>query len=297
MKALLLKRPAAMLPSLADLLRLTKPRLEILVVFAAAAGFCLANRAGIDWGQLCFLLLGMALVSGAAGTLNQVLETCQDGQMARTCARPLPSGRVGRRVALLLGIGLAVSGIACLALKTTPLAACFAGAGLTLYLGVYTPMKRHTPYCIVPGAIAGALPPVVGWAAVDGSLARETALLFGILFTWQMPHLLSIAWLHREEYARARFEMLQGEDGSGRATAKKILLLSALLALLTLIRTAGMVYFCGALLLNGCLLACAVQFLRNRDRESARRLFLASIVYLPLLLTLMMFAFSHSGSR
>lgn len=289
MKELLLLRPGpAILPGLTDLVRLTKPRLEILVVFAAVAGFCLASGEGIDWGRFLFLLLGMGLVSGAAGTLNQVIETRQDAQMARTCARPLPSGRVGRRTALFMGSGLAACGIACLALQTTPLAACLAGGALALYLGAYTPMKRRTPYCVAVGAVAGALPPVIGWAAYDGTLARETALLFGVLYTWQMPHLLSIAWMHREDYASARFEMLQGEDGTGRVTARQALFFSGLLAVLTLTRPAGDLYFCGASVLNGVLLACAVGFLRKRDRESARRLFLVSIFYLPLLLTLMM---------
>jgi heme o synthase len=276
-----------------DFLRLTKPRLGLLVLFATAVGFCMASRGALDWQKLAFVLFGTALVSGGAAVLNQVLEMRWDRLMARTCDRPLPSGRIARSEAFALGVGMLLVGLACLALQTTMLALCAAGLALVVYLAAYTPMKRRSSACVLVGAIAGALPPVIGWAAVDGSLRWETGMLFGVLFAWQIPHLTAIAWMHRDDYANAGFAFLPVE-ASGQSTALQALTFSGVLTVATLlpvvIGATGAGYLVGTLLLDALLLTNAALFLWKRNRESARRLFVVSIVYLSAFLTLMLLA-------
>ena len=268
-----------------DLFCLIKLRLGLLVLFATAAGFCMGSPQGIEGGRLAFTLLGTGLVSGGAAVLNQLLEIRWDRLMARTRNRPLPGGRVPGPTAFTLGIGMSIGGGVCLAWKTTALATCFAIAAWVVYLAVYTPLKRRSSVCRLVGALAGAMPPVIGWAAADGSLGWGTGVLFGVLFTWQIPHLLSIAWLHREDYANAGFAVLSVDDSSGRATALQSLAFSGLLTGITLIPVfmgaAGAVYLLGTLLLDAVLLLFAGLFLRERSREAARRLFGISIAYLP----------------
>jgi len=276
-----------------DFLNLTKPRLGLLILFATAVGFCMASGGEIDWHRLTFALLGTALVSGGAAVLNQVIEMRWDRLMTRTRVRPLPSGRVTRPEAFFLGVGMTLAGLACLALQTTVFATCLAAVALVVYLAAYTPMKRHSFSCVLVGAIAGALPPVIGWAAVNGALRWETGMLFGVLFTWQIPHLVAIAWIHRDDYANAGFAFLSA-DASGQSAALHGLIYSGILTGITLtpffMGTAGMVYLMGALLLDGVLLASAGVFLLMRSKEAARRLFVVSIIYLPAFLTLTLFA-------
>jgi len=276
-----------------NILRLTKPRVGLLVLFATAVGFCMGSVQGVNWRRLAFALFGTALVSGGAAVLNQILEMRWDQLMTRTCNRPLPTDRVAWSEALALGVGMTLAGLAGLALQTTALATCAAALALVVYLAAYTPMKRRSSACVLVGAIAGALPPVIGWAAVDGSLRWETGILFSVLFAWQIPHLAAIAWMHRKDYANAGFVLLSA-DANGQSTALKALAFAGVLTGVTLLPffmgTAGMVYLMGTLLLDSVLLASAGLFLLMRSEEAARRLFVASIIYLPVLLGLMLVA-------
>jgi protoheme IX farnesyltransferase len=276
---------------LADLMTLTKARLSSLVLVTTFVGFCMGSRGGLDWFLLLRTLLGTALVAGAAAVLNQWVETNVDRLMNRTKGRPLPAGRMRRSTALGLGILLAVAGLIYLANRVNPLAAILAACTLAVYVLLYTPLKRRTPFCITVGAVSGGIPPMIGWAAAHGSLEAGAWILFGLLFLWQMPHFLAIAWMYRDEYAEAGFVMLRRNDIGGRATAQESLWCTlALIAVSQLPLAFGLVrpiYLAGTLLCGTMLLACALQFLRDRTRLSARRLFLASIIYLPLILGLM----------
>jgi len=275
----------------ADLMALTKARLSMLVVITTFVGYCMGTTGPIDWLRLMHAVLGTAMAAAAAAVLNQVFEAHVDRLMERTRYRPLPAGRMRRRTALALGFGLAVLGVAYLWLAVNGLSAFLAAATVFIYLFIYTPMKRRTSFCITVGAIAGAIPPVIGWAAARPSLGLGAWVLFGILFTWQMPHFLAIAWMYRDEYAQAGFVMLKRDDLSGCATAMQSLGFTLALSTISLLPfTGGMsnaIYLIGALLLNVGLLIFAVQFLLQRERTSARRLFFASILFLPLLLGLM----------
>jgi protoheme IX farnesyltransferase len=276
-----------------DLLLLTKARLSLLVLITTLVGFCMASNGPVDWLLLLHTLLGTALVAGSAAVLNQVFESKVDRLMDRTKDRPLPAGRIGNSSALSLGLAMALGGVAWLALAVNLVAASLATLTVVVYLFFYTPLKRRTPFCILVGAISGAIPPVIGWMAASPHFHSGAFILFGVLFLWQMPHFLAIAWLYRDEYAQAGFTMLRRNDIGGLNTAREAFLYSIALVVLTtfpfFFHTATTVYFAGALLLDVFLLACAAQFLLARTRPSARRLFFASIIYLPLLLGLMIF--------
>lgn len=277
----------------ADLMTLTKARLSLLVIITTFVGFCTASGAHVDWWLLGHAILGTTLAAAAAAVLNQYLESNVDRLMERTRQRPLPAGRMKPRVALALGIALGAAGVAWLWHFTNGLSAALAAATIFIYLALYTPLKRHTALCTIIGAVSGAIPPVIGWTAVHPSLGLGAWVLFGILFTWQMPHFLAIAWMYRDEYAQAGFVMLKRDDLSGSATAMQSLLYTIVLIGITLVPFhAGLnnsIYLGGALLLDGVMLLYAVQFLVDRHRDSARRLFFASILYLPVILGLMIF--------
>lgn len=272
-----------------DFLRLTKPRLGILVLFATAVGFLMASGSEIHWQALVFALLGTALVSGGAAVLNQAMEMRSDSLMTRTRNRPLPAGRIPQPTAFRVGLVMAFSGLAGLAFGTTALATCIAAFALLVYLVGYTPMKRQSSACMLVGAVAGALPPIIGWTAANGTLQWESGVLFGVLFTWQMPHLAAITWMHRMDYAAAGFPFPFVE---GRATGLYAVVFSTMLLGISMLPlfwdSAGLSYFCGTLILDGMILICSGLFLRNPNRESARRLFVASIFYLPVFFTLML---------
>ena len=279
-----------------DLLTLTKARLSLLVVVTTFVGFCLASGAHLDWLLLFHAICGTTLAAAAAAVLNQVLETNVDRLMERTRHRPLPAGRMRSRHALALGAALAVIGVLWLWLTTNPLSALLAAGTVVIYLFFYTPLKRRTPFCTWVGAVSGAIPPVIGWTAAQGAqpqLGLGAWVLFGILFTWQMPHFLAIAWMYRDEYAQAGFLMLKHDDSRGGSTAMTSLLFTLGLIAITIIpfvtEMHGPVYLAGALVLDLVLLVCAMQFLADRNRTTARRLFFASILFLPLLLGLMVF--------
>ncbi|MCZ6486011.1 MAG: heme o synthase [Acidobacteria bacterium] len=280
-----------MMLKLAAFSELTRPRVTLAVTLTAAAGFYLASSAKLDILLLLHTLVGTTLLSGGAAVLNQFLEREADGKMQRTCTRPLPSGRVGETDAVIAGGILIVSGSLYLALLTNLLAAFLGCVTSVLYLFVYTPLKKKTPVCLTIGAIPGAIPPLIGWAAAKGSLDFHAFLLFAILFAWQFPHFLAISWIYREDYKRAGFAMLSSTDPDGKRTGRRILAYTiALLVLSVWPATAGltgMVYLMGAVLLGSAFVWFGFEAALVRTTTSARHVLVASVAYLPLLLILM----------
>ena len=274
-----------------DLMVLTKARLSFLSIVTTFVGFCLASGGPLHWGLLFHTLLGTTLSAAAAAVLNQVVECRVDRLMERTRHRPIPAGRISRRAALLLGLALTAAGPLYLWAMVNGVTAALAFATIAIYVLIYTPMKRRTPFCTLVGAVAGAIPPVIGWAALRPAHEAGAWVLFGVLFAWQMPHFLAIAWMYRDEYRQAGFVMLRREDNTGCATAFDALLCTLGLTMVTIAPftvgiTAG-VYLSGALALDCAFLFLGIQFLLERDRGSARRLFFGSIIYLPLVLAVM----------
>jgi protoheme IX farnesyltransferase len=277
---------AAAWERVADFASLTKPGILALAVLTTAAGFLLATGGAADSAALAALLLGATLVGAGTNAWNHLLERDVDARMERTRRRPLPAGRLEARSALVFASCATGAGLAILALGTNLLVATLAVASFLLYAFVYTPLKRRSPLCTIVGAIPGALPPLFGWAAARGSLGAEAWTLFGILFFWQLPHFLAIAWLYREDYARAGFPMLPVVDEA--AAGRQALLQTAALVLLSVAppvaRLAGGAYVLAALVLGGAFLSFAIAFARRPSPRRARALFLASIAYLPALL-------------
>jgi len=273
---------------LSDLVLLVKARLTMLVIITTFVGFCMASGGRLDLWLLFWTLTGTALVAGASQTLNQVIEVEVDRLMERTQDRPIPAGRIKRLHALFFGVAMAITGVFVLAFLVNISAAVMAGATLFIYLGLYTPLKRHTPFCITVGAVAGAIPPALGWMAVKPSMDAGAAILFALLFFWQMPHFLAIAWLYKDQYALAGFKMLSTRDPEGWATSLQSLIYSVALLAITLvpglIGMASPYYFFAAMALGAAMIYLSAAFVRNRTNTSARRLFFASIIYLPLLL-------------
>jgi protoheme IX farnesyltransferase len=274
-----------------DFVALAKPRLNFLVVVSAFAGYVMGGGETDPVLRLLATLVGTGLVAGGASALNQIIERQPDAQMRRTRRRPLPDRRLTPRDALVFAVFLSVSGLVILAAGANVLSALVALATLITYAAVYTPLKRLTSFSTVIGAIPGALPPVIGWAAARDSLSQGAWVLFGIVFLWQLPHFLAIAWMYREDYAAAGFPMLPVIEPDGRSTARQAVVYSAALLPLslapTLIGMAGPIYFTSALVLTLLFLGVAIRFGMTRDVRDARRLFFASIVYLPLVWILM----------
>jgi protoheme IX farnesyltransferase len=290
-----MKTEVAALPAVrsraADFVALSKPRLNLLVVATTAAGYYLGSLAGLDAIRFTNTVLGTALVAGGASALNQVAERRTDALMRRTRTRPLPDGRLQPLEASLFALVLAVAGLLLLAVGVNLLAAMVAFTTLATYVAVYTPLKLRTSLATVVGAVPGALPPMIGWAGATGVLSREAWILFAIVFLWQMPHFLAIAWLYREDYARAGFPMLPVVEPDGHSTARQVVAYTAVLLPMSLAPSAvGLTtstYFTGALALGLAFLALGVRFACHRGRTDARRLFFGSIVYLPLVWALM----------
>ena len=278
---------------LADFLELTRPRIAVMVLFTTAAGFCLACAGTPDLARLLHTLVGTALVAGGASALNQFLERDGDARMARTRNRPFPSGRLSPPAALLFGIGLALAGLAYLALTVRqPLAILTAAFAFAVYVFLYTPLKRTTNLNTLVGAVAGATPPVIGWAAATNALDLPAFVLFAILFLWQVPHFLAIAWLYRDDYARAGLRMLPVQDTGGSRTARRMVgyslaLLAASLAPSALGYTSG-VYLLGAVVLGVGFLARVLGFLHTRSAAQARRVLRASLLYMPALFAVLL---------
>jgi protoheme IX farnesyltransferase len=281
-------------PSLADWLELTKPRITSMVVFTALVGFVTASSRSPWSALLVAALTGTGLVAAGASVLNQVMERQTDALMVRTRERPLPSGRVRPVEAGAFGALLTAAGLAGLLWLCGPLAAAVAFATWASYLFLYTPLKRRTPLATLVGAVPGALPPVIGWAAARASLDPGAFILFAILFLWQVPHFLAIAWLYRDDYAQAGFPMLPVLDREGSFTSRQAVVHSLALLLVSLAPAvaglAGPTYLVGALLLGTALTLFALRLARTRDLAAARALFLASVLYLPALSSLLLAA-------
>jgi protoheme IX farnesyltransferase len=271
-----------------DWIALTKPRLNLLVLLTTLAGLYLAEPSGVGTALLVHTLLGSALVAGGASALNQVLERTTDGLMRRTRNRPLPAGRLGVPEGALLGGLLSIAGLVELALFTNLTAAGVAAATLVSYVFLYTPLKTRTSLSTLVGAVPGALPPVIGWAAATGSVSGPAVVLFGIVFLWQMPHFLAIAWMYRDDYAQAGIPLLPVLEPDGRRTGFQALLYAAVLWPVSLLPVmaglAGLPYSLVATVLGFLYIGLSVRFAQERSRATARRLFLFSIVYLALLL-------------
>ena len=271
----------------ADYVTLTKPRLNFLVVASSAAGYYLGTTATPDVWAMGQAVVGTALVAGGAAALNQVYERDTDALMRRTRLRPLPDRRVSAPDARMFGGALAFAGLSLLATRANWAAAALALATLVVYLVVYTPMKRVTPLATLVGAVPGALPPLIGWTASHGTIDAGGAALFAIVFLWQIPHFMAIAWLYRDDYAKAGFPMLPVLEPDGRRTGRQALLYSLALVPASLMPTvtgvSGSIYFIFALALGVAMAWLAARFATSRDESSARALFFGSITYLPLL--------------
>jgi heme o synthase len=272
-------------------LELTKPRITSLIVLTSAAGFALAVPGRVDYVALLSAMFGIALLASGIATLNQYMERDLDGLMRRTAERPLPSGKLLPSEALLFGLVLTVTAEAYLAFIVNPLTALLGLTVIAGYLFGYTPLKTKTSLSTLVGAFPGAVPPLIGWTAARGHLSLEAWVLFAILFLWQFPHFLAIAWMYREDYARAGILMLPVVEPDGRVTAQQIVVYTVMLLPVSLIPTAlglsGRTYFYGAIVLGLLFLYFSVRAAFSKSRQQARRLLLASVLYLPLLFILM----------
>ena len=274
-----------------DFVALAKPRLNLLVVASTLVGYAMADGESLGVVRVGGLLLGTGLVAGGASAFNQVMERDLDALMRRTRTRPLPDQRLQPIEGLLFGTAMTLAGVLLIVMSANLLAAAVALATLLSYVVIYTPLKRRSSFGTVIGAIPGALPPIIGWAAATAALPPQAWVLFGIMFLWQLPHFLAIAWMYREDYARAGFPMLAVLEPDGRSTGRQSVMYAAALVPLslapTLMRMAGEAYFAGALALGLVFFGLTLQFARTRSARDARRVFFGSIIYLPLLWILM----------
>lgn len=277
--------------SVAAYWELTKPGITRLVVLTAAAGFLLAARRAIDPALLAHALLGTALVAAGTNALNQWWERDADARMQRTRRRPLPTGRLRPEDAFAFATAIAVAGIVWLAAFVNTLTAALAAVSLVSYVFAYTPLKRRTPLALFLGAVPGALPILGGWTAAGGGLTAPGWVLFGILFLWQLPHFLALGWLYRDDYRDGGFAMLSRFDPDGRRTGRQALFYAAALFVVSLaparVGLAGTPYVVGAAALGVALLGWSAEMARQPTPTRARRLFLASVLYLPALLLLL----------
>jgi protoheme IX farnesyltransferase len=276
-----------------DFLILTKPRVVLMVVLTTLVGFYLGSAGAPDYLRLLSTLLGTALAAAGTLALNQFLEREVDGRMERTRLRPLPDGRLRPTEAFVFGTAVTLAGVLYLTLAVGLLSGLVTMTIVALYLFAYTPLKLRSSLCMIVGAVPGALPPVTGWVAARGEFGAGAAVLFAILFLWQLPHTLAIARIYREDYARAGIRVLPVVDPEGSSTERQIV--AGCLALLgvgllpTLLGLTGAVYFFGALTLGMIFLGCGMAQALRRSVPTARRLLFASLLYLPTLLALMAF--------
>lgn len=284
--------PAIARSRVADYVDMTKPRISLMVLITVAAGAILGAGGSLSWTVLLHTLFGTALVAAGASALNQLLERETDGLMRRTENRPLPAGRLQPWEVFLVGSALGLVGVIYLLLTVPPMAALVAACTFLSYVFVYTPLKRITSLNTLIGAVPGALPPVIGWAAVRGTIDPEIGALFLIMFLWQVPHFLAIAWIYREDYARAGLCMLPVVDEDGAMTGRQMTAYCFALIAASLMPMAqgkaGMIYLLGAIILGMVFLATAVLFARQRSIGNARSVLRASLIYLPVLLTLLL---------
>jgi protoheme IX farnesyltransferase len=269
---------------------LTKPRIVVFILATVAAGYYVGVEGPIAVLVLMHVLVGSALVAAGSNALNQLLERGTDAQMRRTRQRPLPAGRLQVLESAAFAWALGLAGVVYLWIFTNTTVAVLAAATLGSYVFVYTPLKRHSSLSTLVGAIPGALPIAGGWAAARGGLGLEAWVLFAILFLWQLPHFLALAWLYREDYARAGLRMLSVTDGAETTFRQALLYAVALLPvslLPTVVGATGAIYFAGAAVLTIWLVVATLGVMVNHSPERARRLFLVTIVYLPVMLMLM----------
>ena len=271
-----------------DFAQLIKARLTLLVLLTTAVGFYLGAKPPVSYGGLLHAFFGTALAASGAAALNQWWERRLDAVMLRTQMRPLPAGRMSPGWALFLGAALGCGGIVYLNVRCNPLSALLAAVTIVIYVFAYTPLKRISTANTLVGAIPGALPPVIGWAAARGEIGVGAWSLFAILFFWQLPHFFAIAWMYREDYTRAGFRMVSSGDESGARSASQSVLFAMFLLIVAgvpaFLEIVHPVYLAIELLLTGLFIAAAMRFLRTQAATDARNLFIASIVYLPLLL-------------
>jgi protoheme IX farnesyltransferase len=271
-----------------DLMELVKARLTLLVLLTTAVGFYLGAEGAINWTAMLHTVFGTAAAAAGAAALNQWWEHKLDAVMHRTRARPVPAGRMPPIEALILGGALSIFGVMYLAFLCNALSAILAAITIIIYIFAYTPLKLVSTFNTAIGAVPGALPPMIGWAAARGSLNAGAWMLFAILFFWQLPHFFAIAWMYREDYARAGFQMISSDDRTGERSASQsvffCMMLFIVAALPAFVRLANVFYLLAELILGALFIAVAMRFLKTRTPSDARRLFIASIIYLPLLL-------------
>ena len=276
---------------LAAYAELTKPRITFLIVLTAAAGFGLATPGRINYAALLSSMFGIALLSSGIATLNQYMERDLDGLMRRTVNRPLPSGKLLPWEALSFGLGLTIVAEGYLAIVVNPLTGLLGLFVIVGYLLAYTPLKTRTSFSTMVGALPGAVPPLIGWAAATGHLTVGAWVLFAILFLWQFPHFLAIAWMYREDYSRAGILMLPVVEPDGKVTGQQIIAYALMLLPVSLLPAvlgiSGRFYFAGAVVLGLLFIGCSIRAALSLSRQRARDLLLASVVYLPLLFGLM----------
>lgn len=275
---------------ISDFYTLTKPGITVMVAITAAVGYYVASRliGAFDWILFLHMIGGTLLSSAGAAAFNMLMERKLDAKMDRTKGRPLPSGRMAPVEAAVFGSILCVAGLSWLAVAVNPLTAGLSAATMVSYLAMYTPLKTKSSVCTLVGAVPGALPPVMGWAAARGTVDMGAWVLFLVLFFWQLPHFLALAWMYREDYARAGFPMLPVEEPTGASTGRQVVLQTLALLVVSMLPyffgLTGEMYLLAALLLGAGFLGFGVAFAAERSRNRASRLFLASITYLPLLL-------------
>jgi protoheme IX farnesyltransferase len=276
-----------------EYIALTKPRITWLILMSTGVGYFFGAKAGWHWLTLLHTIIGTGLMASGTAALNQWYEREADAKMRRTKARPLPAGRLDESKALLFGLLISAAGFFELQLAVNELAALLGAVTLASYLFLYTPLKQRSPHSTTIGAFPGAMPPLIGYAAASGKLTWEAWVLFAILFLWQFPHFYAIAWMYREDYERAGIKMLPVVEPDGESTARRIVLYSLVLIPISLIpkylAMAGNVYLFGALALGLLFLYAGVRISFDRTRLQARRVLLASVVYLPVLYGLLVF--------
>jgi protoheme IX farnesyltransferase len=282
----------------ADYVELSKPRIAFMALLTVAAGAWLAAAGKPNWLLICHTLFGSALVAAGSSALNQFMERDSDALMRRTERRPLPAGRMTPTEVLGAGLLLGMTGILYLVFFSTALAAAVAALTLVSYVCLYTPLKRYTSLNTLIGAVPGALPPVIGWTAVRGSVDIEILAIFAVMFLWQVPHFLAIAWIHREDYARASMCMLPVVDSEGGICGRQMVAYCLTLIPISLMPTmmgrAGLIYMIGAIVLGLGYLAAAIAFARGHSLQQARGVLRASLIYLPAFFILLLI---DAGSR
>jgi protoheme IX farnesyltransferase len=275
-----------------DLWDLAKPEITFLVAISSLAGFFLASTSGVDVALLMHALVGVTLSAAGGGMLNHYIERDLDAKMRRTSTRPLPAGRIPPPVALGVGITFCLLGIVQLVVNVNLLTALLGAVTVVGYLCVYTPLKTRTKYNTIIGCVPGALPALGGWTAATGSIDAGGLVLFAILFVWQMPHFLSLAWMYRRDYARAGFAMLPVEEPDGRSTGLQTLLFTVLVVAFSIapwiMDLAGTTYLVGIIVAGAFFLHASYRFQRSLANSAARKVLLASVVYVPILVALVL---------